>query len=144
MYDNILIPTDGSQEAKKGEDHGTELAASVGATVHSLYVAEEGGNPWDRDSMESQQEAAREYGKGIAGEVAERCEELGVDCTVAVEVGPDVHVEVDEYVEEHDIDLIVMGSGYRGRMGGLLGSTAEKILRTVEVPVTTIRRGELE
>lgn len=144
MYDNILIPTDGSTEAEKGEAHGVELAAAVGATVHALYVVEEGGNPWDRDSMESQQEAATEYGERVAGDVAERCEELGVECVVAVEVGPDVHVEIDEYVEEHDIDLIVMGSGYRGRIGGMLGSTAEKILRTVEVPVTTIRRGELE
>lgn len=144
MYDNILIPTDGSTEAEKGEDHGVELAAAVGAKVHALYVVEEGGNPWQRTAMESQQEEAIAYGEDITGEVADYANELGVESTTAVEIGPDVHEEVAEYVEENDIDLIVMGSGYRGRIGGMLGSTAEKILRTVEVPVTTIRRGERE
>lgn len=144
MYDEILIPTDGSAEAEKGEDHGVELAAAVGARVHALYVVEEGGNPWMRDAMEDQMEEAKAYGERITSDVTAYADELGVESTTAVEVGPDVHEEVDEYVKEHDIDLIVMGSGYRGRIGGMLGSTAEKILRTVDVPVTTLRRGERE
>lgn len=144
MYEEILIPTDGSTEAEKGEDHGVELAAAVGARVHALYVVEEGGNPWMRDAMENQMEKAKAYGNRITGDVAAYADELGVESVTAVEVGPDVHEEVDEYVQEHDIDLIVMGSGYRGQIGGMLGSTAEKILRTVEVPITTIRRGERE
>lgn len=144
MYEEILIPTDGSTEAEKGEDHGVELAAAVGARVHALYVVEEGGNPWMRDAMENQMEKAMAYGERITGDVAAYADELGVESVTAVEVGPDVHEEVDEYVQEHDIDLIVMGSGYRGQIGGMLGSTAEKILRTVEVPITTIRRGERE
>jgi len=37
-----------------------------------------------------------------------------------------------------------MGSGYHGRLGGLLGSTAEKVLRTTGVPVTVVRRGARE
>ncbi|WP_336037596.1 universal stress protein [Halobacterium yunchengense] len=144
MYDNILVPTDGSTEAVKGEDHGVELAAAVGATVHALYVVEKGGNPWDSESMENQQQRAREYGEGVLNDVASAAEGLGVEAETAVEVGPRVHEEINEYVEEHDIDLIVMGSGYRGRLGGLLGSTAEKVLRSAEVPVTTLRRHENE
>lgn len=144
MYDEILIPTDGSVEAEKGEDHGVELAAAVGARVHALYVVEEGGNPWMRDAMENQMGEAKAYGERITGDVAAYADELGVESVTAVEVGPDVHEEVHEYVQEHDIDLIVMGSGYRGQIGGMLGSTAEKILRTVDVPITTLRRGERE
>lgn len=144
MYEEILIPTDGSTEAEKGEDHGVELAAAVDARVHALYVVEEGGNPWMRDAMEDQMEDAKAYGERITGDVAAYADELGVENVTAVVVGPDIHEEVDEYVEEHDIDLIVMGSGYRGQIGGMLGSTAEKILRTVDVPVTTLRRGERE
>lgn len=144
MYDEILIPTDGSTEAEKGEDHGVELAAAVGARVHALYVVEEGGNPWMRNAMEDQLGEARAYGNEITGDVAEYADELGVESVTAIEVGPDVHEEICDYVEEHDIDLIVMGSGYRGQIGGMLGGTAEKILRTVEIPVTTLRRGERE
>jgi nucleotide-binding universal stress UspA family protein len=144
MYDRILIPTDGSKEAEKGEKHGVDLAAAVDATVHVLYVIEEGSNPWLSESMESQQDRARTYGEEITGEVADMADAAGVDSVTAVEVGPRAHEEINEYVEEADIDLIVMGSGYHGQIGGLLGSTAEKVLRSAEVPVTTLRLSDRE
>jgi nucleotide-binding universal stress UspA family protein len=83
-----------------------------------------------------------EMAAALGGEVAEMCSAEGAECVSATKVGPYVHQEVNEYVENHDIDAIVMGSGYQGRLAGLLGSTAEKILRTSEVPVTIVRRGE--
>jgi nucleotide-binding universal stress UspA family protein len=144
MYDHILIPTDGSTEAEKGEAHGVELAAAVDAKVHGLYVIEEGGNPWNSESMENQQERAREYGQNVLDDVASAAEKRGVEVETTVDVGPHVHEKINDYVEAEDIDLIVMGSGYRGRLGGLLGSTAEKVLRSAEVPVTTLRRSERE
>jgi nucleotide-binding universal stress UspA family protein len=144
MYDNILIPTDGSTEGEKGERHGVALADSVDATVHALYVVEEGGNPWRTESMDDQVERAREYGQGVLDDVATACAERDVECVTHIEVGPRVHEEINECVEDEEVDLIVMGSGYRGRLGGLLGSTAEKVLRSAEVPVTTLRRGERE
>jgi nucleotide-binding universal stress UspA family protein len=144
MTDAILIPTDGSKDAEKGVEQGIELAAEVGAKVHALYVVEEGGNPWLSESMDEQMDRAKEYGQDILDDVTEEAEAAGVECETAVEASPSVHGEVNEYVEENDIDMIVMGSGYRGKFGGMLGSTAEKVLRSAEVPVTTIRRGELE
>lgn len=144
MYDRILIPTDGSKESDKGVAHGVELAAAVGATVHALYVVEEGGNPWMAESMDDQIDRAKEYGETITAEVADRAADAGVECVTSIEVGPNVHETINDYVAEEDIDLIVMGSGYYGKIGGLLGSTAEKVLRSAEVPVTTVRRGERE
>lgn len=144
MYDTILIPTDGSDDAEKGEEHGVELAAAVGATVHALYVVEKGGNPWLSESMDDQQERAREYGEDVVQDVADRAADAGVECVTAVEVSPSVHKKINDYAEDSDVDLIVMGSGYRGQVGGLLGSTAEKVLRSARVPVTTIRRREDE
>lgn len=140
MYQNILIPTDGSDDAQRGVDHGIDLAASVGATVHALYVVEEGGNPWLSEPMEDQMGKAKEYGQDILDDVAGQAEAKGVECVTEVETGPAVHEKITDYADEEGIDLIVMGSGYRGRLGGLLGSTAEKVLRTAEIPVTTLRR----
>lgn len=144
MYERILIPTDGSNEAQKGIRHGVDLAAAVGATVHALYVVEEGGNPWLSEPMDDQMDRAKEYGRELTAEVADAAANAGVDCVTDVAVGPDVHEEIDEYAREEDIDLIVMGSGYHGRLGGLLGGTAEKVLRTTGVPVTVVRRGDRE
>jgi nucleotide-binding universal stress UspA family protein len=144
MYERILIPADGSKDAERGVDHGIELAAALGATVHALYVVEEGGNPWSSETMENQTDRARQYGQEILDDVADQATAAGVECVTEVQVGPRVHQKIVDYAEEEDVDLIVMGSGYRGRFGNLLGSTAEKVLQSSRAPVTTIRRGETD
>lgn len=140
MYDHILIPYDGSSDAKKGAAQGIGLAAAIGATVHGLYVAREGMNPWESTSVEDQHERAREFGRSVLDELAEQAADAGVDFASEVRIGPRVFEEINEYVEEADIDLIAMGSGYHGEVGGLLGSTADKVLRTAHVPVLVLRR----
>lgn len=144
MYDTILIPADGSKDAERGVAHGIDLAAALGSTVHVLYVVEEGGNPWLSESMDDQAERAKEYGEEITSEVADRATAADVECVTAIKVGPRVHEKIVDYAEEEGMDLIVMGSGYRGRIGNMLGSTAEKVLNSSRVPVTTIRRGETD
>lgn len=143
MYKRILIPTDGSTVAKRGAEHGVDLAASIGAEVHALYVIQEGSNPWLSESLESQRERAEEYGNDIVGDVADMAADAGVDCTTEITAGPAVYEEINNYVEENDIDAIVMGSGYKGTMGGLLGSVASKVIRTSDVPVISVRKGEV-
>lgn len=140
MYDTILIPTDGSSDALKGAKQGIELAAGLGATVHGLFVVKEGSNPWEATSLETQHERAEDYGLEVVGEIGELAAEAGVEFVEAVRFGPHVHEVINDYVEEADVDLIAMGSGYHGEFGGLFGSTADKVLRTARVPVLVLRR----
>lgn len=141
MYDNILIPTDGERAGEKGVRHGIDLAATVGATVHALYVIDLPGVPRAlsiRDDEEELRREYREYGERVTGEVHEMASEAGVECVTALKTGT-VHEEITDYAEEEGIDLIVMGTGYRGRAGALFGGTAEKVVRTSTVPITTVR-----
>lgn len=140
MYDTILIPYDGSTDASEGAKHGVDLADALGATVHALYVIQEGTNPWSSESLEDQLEQAQGHGEQVTGEVADMAAEAGVECVQETVVGPRVYEEINEYVEEEGIDAIVMGSGFRGSIGGILGSTADRVLRSATVPVTVIRR----
>lgn len=143
MYTEILIPTDGSNDARNGAQHGVELAAEVDATVHALYVVDNGGNPWMSEPMEEQVASAKEYGREITNEVVQMASMTGTECVTEIEVGPSVHEEINDYAEEAAIDLIVIGAGYKGQIGGLLGSTAEAVVRTATTPVLTVRRGSL-
>lgn len=142
MYDTILVPTDGSSDARRGAEHAVELAAALGATVHALYVIEEGSNPWDATSLDDQLDQAREYGAELTGVVADMAADAGVECVETNEIGPRVSEVINDYVEEEGIDAIVMGSGFRGSMGDILGSTADKVVRTARVPVTVLKRSE--
>jgi len=144
MYENILVPTDGSTEADKGSREGVELAAALGSTLHGLYVVQEGGNPWESEGMDEQLEEAEEYGQGILDELGTMAADAGVTYESDIHVGPNVHEKIIEYAEDEGVDLIVMGSGYHGQIGGLLGSTADKVLRSAEIPVLTVRRTEHE
>jgi nucleotide-binding universal stress UspA family protein len=57
----------------------------------------------------------------------------------AVVVGT-VHRSIRSYVEENDIDLVVMGThGRQGIERFLLGSVTERTVRTSPVPVLTVR-----
>jgi len=52
----------------------------------------------------------------------------------------DPHGEVLEYVDEQDVDLIVMGThGHTGAERARLGSTTERVVMLSDVPVLSIR-----
>ncbi|PSQ09701.1 universal stress protein [Halobacteriales archaeon QS_5_70_15] len=141
MYDHILLPYDGSKEARKGAEHGIDLAAAVGATVHALYVIDLPGAPrtaYVRDDEEEMREEYREYGEEVTAEVCEMAAEAGVECETAIRSGTPAE-EIVDYAEDEGMGAIVIGSAYRGRFRALLGSTADKVVRTSSVPVITTR-----
>ena len=141
MYDNILIPYDGTDEADLGAEHGVDLAASVGATVHAIYVIDLPGAPrtvYVRDDEQELRERYREYGEEVTGDVCEMAAGAGVDCVAVIKTGS-LHEEIVDYAEGNGVDLIVLGAAYRGKLGAILGGNAEKIVRTSQVPVTTVR-----
>ena len=141
MYDTILVPFDGTDEAQKGAKHAVDLAASVGATVHALYVVDLPGTPrtvYIRDDEEEMREEYRKYGEEVTSEVCNMAAERNVDCVQALQSGT-VHEEVVEYAEDNEVDLIVMGSAYRGTLGAVFGGNVERVVRGSSVPVTTIR-----
>ena len=139
-YDNILIPTDGSEQAANAVEEGIALAAEVGATVHALHVVDE----FEAKivPITGEQDAKREeyveYGERITGEVADLAADSGLDAVTAVEIGI-AHKEIQQYVEDNDIDMVVIGSrGLGGVEEMLLGSTADKVIRLVDEPVTVV------
>lgn len=141
MYDNILIPYDGSDEAERGARHGIELAEALGSSVTALYVIDLPGAPRAlsiRDDEESVRKEYREYGQRVLDQICDVAEEHGVDCTTEIRTGS-VSDEVVDFAESEGMDVIVMGSAYRGKIGTLLGGTTDKVVRTATVPVISQR-----
>jgi len=142
MYDTILIPTDGSAQSMNAVEEGVRLASVVGATVHALYVIDEFEAKVVPITGEQEDKAAEyeQYGEEVTGEVADAAEAAGVDCVAAVRAGV-THDEIERYAEEHDVDLVVMGSRGRSNLEEmLLGSTADKVIRSLDVPVTVVHK----
>lgn len=137
-YENVLLPTDGSEGAMAAARHGLALAGNLGASAHVLSVVEDeslGPDVRSRVENETNEQAATDVVESVIGEA----ETYGVTSTVSVvERGSPVEAIV-EYVEENDVHAVVMGTtGRRGTERILLGSVAEKTVRSAPVPVITV------
>jgi len=139
MYDRILVPTDGSTASEGAVDHAIELAKQYDSTVHALYVIDTGAYSSLEMGSEIVAEALEEEGEKAVGAVADAGAAAGVDVETDVEHGI-AHREILNYANEHAVDLIVMGTHGRTGVGRfLLGSVAEKVVRSAEMPVMTVR-----
>jgi len=143
MYDRILVPTDGSDGIEAVIEHALELARVHNATVHGLYVLDTA--TLSRMPMDTSWEAVsgmlREEAEQALAEIEEMAGERVTVETEMVEGAPGR--EIVAYAEETGIDLIVMGTHGRGGLNRLLlGSVAERVIRSAPVPVLTYRVGE--
>ena len=167
MYEHILFPTDGSTGAAAALAHARTLAETHDATLHIMTVLDTSsphigmtaaGTEGATTGMTATEHDESEPGMvgeehNIESTLKQRSQDIveaaadevdSVDTVTAVERGPP-HSGILDYVDENDIDLIVMGThGRTGVERYLLGSVAEKIVRTSDVPVLTVRLGEEE
>jgi nucleotide-binding universal stress UspA family protein len=141
MYEQMLIPYDGSTESEKGAIHGIELAAELGSTVHGLYVIDLPGVPRAmslRDDEEELREEYRKYGEEELSKLGEIAAEHGVTFEQHMRTGAPAE-EIVEFAGDEEMDVVVMGSAYRGKLGNLIGGTTDRVVRTSPVPVITNR-----
>ncbi len=144
MYDEILVPTDGSDAAARALDHALNLAEQYDSRIHGLYVVDANAYSTLEAGTDVVISALEEEGEESVQVVADRAADAGIDVVTDVVTGT-VHRSIIEYADEHDVDLILMGThGRRGLDRYLLGSVTEKVVRASDVPVLTIRAAESE
>jgi nucleotide-binding universal stress UspA family protein len=137
MYDDVLIPTDGSRGADAALEHAIEIATQWEATLHGLYVV---------DSRVARsgplREALRDEGREALRDVEVAGTQAGLSVVTEVAEGSP-HEEILEYVSEHGIDVVVMGTHGRTGIDRLvMGSVAERVNRLSPVPVLTVPAGD--
>lgn len=144
MFDTILVPTDGSPEMARVIDRASELALLNDATIHFLYVVTPASFvslPMEA-SWEGVETMLKEQGEAALREAEDRCRIDRIEADLVE--GPPSR-EIVTYADETPCDLIVMGTHGRGGLNRLLlGSVAERVIRSATVPVMTIRVGEDE
>jgi len=139
MYETILVPTDGSEGALAAVDHAIDIAGRYGATLHALFVADTRMSPvssgMDREDL---LDLLAEAGGKPTTPVLERAEAAGVPAVESIEAGVP-YKRIRQYVADHDVDLVVMGThGRTGLEHALLGSLTERAVRTLGVPVLAV------
>ena len=140
----ILVPCDFSKPAINAFRFALDIAKQSGGTVHFVNVIE---LPILHDTvimpvLNFEQELLndlRENAKKSFAKIIENCKPGEVVVKPVVEFGS-VHRKIQDYIVEHGIDLVVMGShGASGAREFFIGSNAERIVRNAAVPVLVLK-----
>ena len=144
MYDRILLSTDGTVASTEAERHAIELAAEHDADLHVLYVVDENvynaysGDEYV-DEAEGPEHGLEEHGEEAIADVRDRAREAGVDVVEAIRHGQPSSV-IDEYADEVDADLLVLGTKRRpDEYRTLLGSVTDRVLRLTTRPSIVVK-----
>lgn len=138
----ILVATDFSPTSKEALQYGRMLAERFGASLLLVHVCEQPAMAaaWSEGySMllaDLQDEIRKEAEQRLASMIVPG---ETIPITTEVLIGPPARSLVD-CARERGVSLIVMGThGYGGLTHLVLGSVAERVVRTAPCPVLTVR-----
>ena len=139
MYKKILVPTDGSEFAKKSQRHALFLAKVSGAEIVAVSVTENNfvnGLPLD-DEIYQLNQVLNERSEENLKEF-DKLNEDDIKITHIIREGSPARV-ILEVANEEQVDLIVMGSsGKSGFDRFIMGSVADKVVNSAKCAVLVV------
>jgi nucleotide-binding universal stress UspA family protein len=149
LIKNVLVATDFSEPSEAALNYGREIARTFTASLHVLHVADnvtfqygvEGYSTLLPELQADVEESARkQLERLVTDEDRSELRAKPVIITAAAKAAAIVG-----YARDHQMDLIVMGTHGRGAISHLLmGSVAERVVRTATCPVLTVHHPEHE
>ncbi len=142
-WKRICCPIDFSQPSQDAARVAARLSRRFGAELQLLHVFQL--------PLYSFMDAAVSMPIPMVNELLERvdsflahwaqeAEHLGAPKVISTKLDGLPHVEIVKFARETHCDLIVMGThGHTGVRHALIGSVAEKVIRSADCPVLTIR-----
>ena len=137
----ILVPIDFSPTSTFALEYAKTLVEELPASLHVIHVVEA---PFLLNA-----EVTRLYREQLTEAAKAKLKTLlpaevngHLKATVKITSGVPF-VEIINYAEQHEIDLIVIGTHGKGLIAqALLGGVADKVVRTAPCPVLTVRTTE--
>ena len=139
MYKKILVPTDGSEFAKKAQKQALFLANVCGAEIIAISVTENNlvsGLPLDDEVYQLNQILKERSEENL--EEFDKLNKNDLNITNVIKEGLPAKV-ILEVAKEEDVDLIVMGSsGKSGFDRFIMGSVADKVVNSAKCAVLVV------
>lgn len=134
---NIAVATDFSPWSDRATQYAVIIARRFGAALHILHTVRRSEFAFVPDMMVQLDELAERDCEDLKGRLSAAHSLDGINHRFWMLYG-EVST-LDDFVRDHDVDLLVLGT--RGRSGLsklLLGSVAEQIFHSVSCPVLTV------
>jgi nucleotide-binding universal stress UspA family protein len=143
---NILVATDFSEPSVVAMAYGRDLARSYNATLHVLHVVEDVMMRYSPEVgfaiPDLQKDLEKAANRDLAATITDDDRQT-LKVVPVVQTSFNVSGGIVEYAVAHAIDLIIVGTHGRGAVKQfLLGSSAERIVRTAPCPVLAVRTRE--
>ena len=150
LLKKILVATDFSEPSDAALAYGRQLARAFGAGLTVFHAAENlasrsyGGEGFvfiEPDLQSQVEAAARQRARSLISD--EDRGELRAEAVVVTAISP--AAAIAECARREQIDLIIVGTHGRSGVAHLMmGSVAERVVRTAPCPVLTVRHPEHE
>jgi len=148
---NVLVATDFSQPSDTALTYARELARRFGARLHVLHVVQDVTALMYADASialsppaEWQADLERETQQTLDGQVTEE-DRRDLQARTVLLTSNNPARAITEYGRDSAMDIIVIGATGRGRVNRfLMGSVADKVIRTAFCPVLTVHHPEHE
>jgi nucleotide-binding universal stress UspA family protein len=145
---HLLVATDFSEPSGVAINYGRDLARSYGATLHVMHVIENMLAFYAPELGFAIADVERNIEAAVQRDLDSAMTILDDDSLkvrTIVTRGSNVANAITEYAKTHDIDLIIVGTHGRGAVSRfLMGSVAERVVRTAPCPVLTVHAHERE
>ena len=144
---NILVPTNFSENCKKAEELGIEMAKLYNSEIHFFHLINTPVN-WvelDKEKEKRYPETVKQIGiaKASLRELEKKAERQGLECRTFLEFdGGQANILKHSGHFHHDF-IVTGSSGTRGGIRELMGSNVEKIVRKADVPVVVVKDEEV-
>ena len=142
-YRRLLCPIDFSNVSNHAFQVATDLAVIFKADLHVVHVFQMPASAIPEGVYEVPDGVEDKIKDNLSkrlNEFVERISTSKINITTGLSEGFP-HVEIINSADETNADMIVMGThGRTGFSQVLLGSVAERVLRTSSIPVLTVRK----
>lgn len=145
---NILVATEFSEPSNVALAYGRDLARTYDAQLHVLHVVEDLITRYAPEVAFTVPDLQRELEQAAARDLNEQItddDRRTLRLTAVIDQGANVADTITRYAREHQVDLIITGTHGRGPVKHfLMGSVAERVVRTAPCPVLTVHSPERE
>ena len=146
-YQKIVVPLDGSAWSQSAIPHAADIAKHHGSEIILVHVfrapASEYVDQLANAGQSGQVDQIREDLKQQMVALRSQLRNRGINCRCQFIEGAGVANLLCDYINEEEVDLVVMSShGRTGLRRFIFGSVANKLLQEVRVPVLLIRPGQ--
>ena len=135
---DILVAVDGSVNSKEAFEYSLEEAKDLNNNLTALRVVP--GLGYGGKVVEKALKEEIEAAKKFLQKLKDQAKGEGVEIKTDVITATSVATEIVKYADEHDIDLIVVGSrGNTDLQTISLGSVSEGVVKRAHCPVLVVR-----